>query len=190
MFGTCGMMGLLPQEMGLAVNIEGKSKVWYREPWPWLLMAGPTAVILAGSVTLYYAIKSNDGLVEDDYYKQGLAVNQRIARDHRAATLGLSAEANLEGLAVSVAVTSGKLAKLPPFLTLKVVRPTHAGLDQTVNLSGDGKGAYTGSLQQALLQGKWQLSLEDPEQEWRLLGDMRSESAQKVKLEAAPVVSP
>jgi hypothetical protein len=33
-------------------------------------------VIVAGAVTVWLAVVSNDGLVTDDYYKQGLAVNQ------------------------------------------------------------------------------------------------------------------
>ncbi|RPI42555.1 MAG: hypothetical protein EHM59_17550, partial [Betaproteobacteria bacterium] len=52
-------------------------KPWYREPWPWLLMAAPAAAVLAGAVTLALAIQSYDGLVAEDYYKQGLAVNQQ-----------------------------------------------------------------------------------------------------------------
>ncbi len=24
---------------------------WYREPWPWILMAGPVIVIIAGVIT-------------------------------------------------------------------------------------------------------------------------------------------
>jgi len=69
-----------------------ENKPWYRHPWPWLLMAGPFIVVVAGLVTAYLAVVSNDGLVDDDYYKQGLAVNQISARDQRAAALALQAE--------------------------------------------------------------------------------------------------
>ncbi|MEF8767458.1 FixH family protein [Candidatus Accumulibacter contiguus] len=55
-------------------------------------MLGPASVIVAGFVTAYLAVVSSDGLVEDDYYKQGLTVNQRTARDQRAAELGIEAE--------------------------------------------------------------------------------------------------
>jgi hypothetical protein len=48
-------------------------------------------------VTAYLAVVSNDGLVEDDYYKQGLAVNQRTARAQRAAELGIEVELLLGG---------------------------------------------------------------------------------------------
>ena len=55
-------------------------------------MAGPAVVIVAGVITLWLAVRSSDGLVTDDYYKQGLAVNQVLERDHRAAALGLRAD--------------------------------------------------------------------------------------------------
>lgn len=48
---------------------------WYREPWPWLIMAGPAAVIVAGVYTTILAFSSTDGLAADDYYKQGLMIN-------------------------------------------------------------------------------------------------------------------
>ena len=56
---------------------------WYREPWPWILMAGPAIVVVAGFATLAIAVKTDDGLVADDYYKQGLAIN-RVLRARRA----------------------------------------------------------------------------------------------------------
>ena len=39
-------------------------------------MAGPAVVIVAGFITAWLAIESNDGLVDDNYYKVGLSVNQ------------------------------------------------------------------------------------------------------------------
>ena len=61
-------------------NTDGRP--WYREPWPWILMTGPAIVVVAGFTTAFLAVKSNDGLVEDDYYKQGLEINQTLDRDH------------------------------------------------------------------------------------------------------------
>lgn len=71
---------------------SAKAAPWYREPWPWLLMLGPLIVIIAGVITAYLAVVTSDGLVEDDYYKQGLTVNRRTERDQRAAELGVAAE--------------------------------------------------------------------------------------------------
>ena len=54
---------------------------WYREPWPWILIAGP----LVGRDRRAWprrviAVRSDDGMVADDYYKRGLLVNQRCRR--------------------------------------------------------------------------------------------------------------
>jgi uncharacterized protein len=66
-----------------------EGKPWYKEPWPWILMAGPGTVIVAGFITAWLAVVSFDGLVTDDYYKEGLAVNQRLQREHQAANMAL-----------------------------------------------------------------------------------------------------
>ena len=62
---------------------------WYREPWPWLLMLGPAGAIIAGAFTVWLAVVHEDGLVADDYYKQGLAINKVIRRQSQAVQLGL-----------------------------------------------------------------------------------------------------
>ena len=51
---------------------------WYREPWPWLLMAPPVASIALGIVMWTLAAQTDDGLVANDYYKRGLAINQKV----------------------------------------------------------------------------------------------------------------
>jgi hypothetical protein len=55
------------------------AKPWYREPWPWLLMAGPAAVIVAGGITTWIAFATFDGLVVEDYYRRGLNINATLA---------------------------------------------------------------------------------------------------------------
>ena len=44
---------------------------WYKEPWVWGIMAGPAIVVVAGFITLGYALHVKDSLVTDDYYKEG-----------------------------------------------------------------------------------------------------------------------
>ena len=68
-----------------------RAKPWYRELWPWLLMAGPAIVVVAALATAYLAVSSDDGVVADDYYKRGLVINRVLEREQRAAALGLGA---------------------------------------------------------------------------------------------------
>lgn len=150
---------------------ELAGRPWYREPWPWLLMAGPVAVIVAGVITVWMAIRSSDGLVVDDYYKQGLAINQTISRDRVAAERGYSAAIGFSGAgtAVSVRLDGSPGQRIPGGLALRVLHPTRAGQDRLILLRRDSSGAFTG-IGKALESGRWNLVLEDRSAEWRLTG--------------------
>ncbi len=103
---------------------------WYRHRWPWLLIAGPGIVVVAGFVTLWLAIASDDGLVADDYYKRGLAINRVLERTQRAAALGLSATVDVDagGAArVTLVSPSRDAAATPTVLKLVIAHPTRAG---------------------------------------------------------------
>ena len=45
------------------MTLPKDDRPWYKERWPWILMAGPAAVIVAGIVTVWLAVVSNDGAV-------------------------------------------------------------------------------------------------------------------------------
>lgn len=54
---------------------ERDSGPWYREPWPWLLMAGPFVAIVGCVITIALAFQNNpDRDVRLDARKQGLVV--------------------------------------------------------------------------------------------------------------------
>src|SRR4030095_5889909 len=57
------------------------SVAWYRDPWPWFLIAGPLVVVIACMATTVIAVRSDDGVVAGDYYKRGLLVNQQLPKD-------------------------------------------------------------------------------------------------------------
>jgi len=159
------------------------SQPWYREPWPWILASGPILVILAGVVTVWLAITSNDGLVVDDYYKQGLEVNQVIQRDHRAEELGLQAEV-LQGTngAFRVLLSSTKGAALPEKVRLRLAHPAKAGFDQEILLASDGAGAYSGKLNAPVTGKRWLIHLEDEGATWRLSGDWAMEKQESLSM--------
>ena len=156
------------------------AKAWYREPWPWLLMAGPAIVIVAGFYTLWLAVRSDDGLVADDYYKRGLAINQTLLRAQRAEELALGArvEPGVDGGQVRVTVTGA--AALPPVLRLRLVHPTQAVADQWIELRAVGPGVYEGT-RVAGAAGRRVMMLEDAARTWRLAGEAAN-SAQAVVL--------
>ncbi len=145
---------------------------WYREPWPWLLMAGPAAVVVAGFATIWIAVASSDGLVVDDYYKQGMAINQAIQRDALAAQRGYRATAVMsgEGRSVTVQLAAAAGVPLPDLLSLRIVHPTRAGMDGVILLRQGRPGTYEG-IAPGLADGRRILVLEDAQSAWRLTAD-------------------
>lgn len=165
------------------MTLQNKNRPWYKERWPWFLMAGPAIVIVAGMVTTWLAVISNDGLVADDYYKQGMAVNQILQRDHQAGQLGLSADVMRADRNVRLLLVAEGGIALPSLITLKLAHPTRAGNDQMVEMAADGPGLYTGKLS-ADIEGRWLVSLEDPAGQWRLQGDWMADSGEPLRLTA------
>lgn len=163
-------------------------RAWYREPWPWFLAAGPLTVIIAGAITVWLAIKSDDGLVADDYYKQGLAINQVIRREQQAADLQLSASVlfNYDNQRLRVYLRSEAGHGLPDAIRLRILHPTRAGADQVVVLAASSAGVFDGAVA-ALRSGRWLLSLEDTQQSWRLMGEMFAPRDQEVALRPRPL---
>src|SRR6478735_4403014 len=74
---------------------------WYREPWPWIIIAGPLTVVIACMATTVIAVRSDDGMVAGDYYKRGLLVNQQLPKGglvtaHLGALLALAPDGELK----------------------------------------------------------------------------------------------
>ena len=147
------------------------ARPWYREPWPWILAAGPFIVVIAGIYTAWLAVKSNDGLVTEDYYKKGLAANQTIARSEQAAKIGLAAGVRVtaDTLSVRLQASDGKFV-LPPTLAVTITHPTRAGLDQSRVLTRAGD-IYAGEFRLPAA-GHWLVLLEDERKTWRLMGNV------------------
>src|SRR5690606_30399495 len=128
-----------PREIAFPHPVKGSDvnasapNPWYREPWPWIIMAGPAIVIVAGIATTVLAVTSFDGLVADDYYKQGLGINRVLARDEGAKALGVSAVVQFNETRTRVRVVLGEGAR-PASLRLALAHPTIAGEDQQVEL--------------------------------------------------------
>ena len=158
------------------------SKPWYREPWPWFLISLPATAVIAGVATVWIAYQSADGLVVGDYYKEGLAVNQTLARDDAARALALAATLKNEdgGLALTLA---GQLKTYPEQLILNLAHPTHQGMDHAITFHHAGAGRYRAALP-AMPDGKWHAQLADTASTWRLSGVLHTPFDQPATLSA------
>ncbi len=143
-------------------------QAWYRHRWPWLLMLGPVAVLVAGFITMWISFSGADALVVDDYYKQGKAINQDLRRDRVAADRGLSASLRYDAAAGRLLGNVAGLGDAVP-LTLLLVHPTVPQKDIRLTVMPDAKGEF--ELPLAMLErANWQVQLEDGQRQWRLHG--------------------
>jgi hypothetical protein len=144
-----------------------------------MLMAGPFAVIAASGVTAWLVLQSNDGLVSEDYYKQGLVAGETVAKSKHAETLGIAARLGLtsEGLRIQLSAKQAGM-DLPASLHVTLSHPTRAGLDKEIRLRRDGD-TYVGEMHLPV-SGHWLVLIEDEGKTWRLLGSVVLPSAQEI----------
>jgi len=116
------------------------------------------------------AITTENSLVSDNYYKDGLAINQSLSMDYKAKDLQLNAELSFfESARVSLKL-NGNLAKAPTFLTLKLLHPTLDGQDIEIKLLPEPSGIFSALLENPL-QGKWYIDVIAQDATWRLKGE-------------------
>jgi uncharacterized protein len=164
---------------------ERADRPWYREPWPWLLAAGPLAVVVASLASAWIAVKSDDGLVEEDYYKRGLLINRKLeqvpADDTllRSATVRVAADGE-----VRVRVEGAKeTTEAPPTFRLTLAHPTHSAPNLVVTLQREPGGEYVGLLPEQT-PGRWIVTLEADG--WRLPATTVAGRLTEIRLGAAP----
>jgi len=171
--------------MNDASKKSDKPSPWYTHRWPWLLMLGPAAAVVAGIHTTWLAYSHPDALVAGDYYKQGQAINQDLRRERAAAALGLSlrlqylpAAGKLDGV-ISGNGTAGK----NEMLRLRLVHSTLPEKDMEMAVQPGADGAFSVALPM-LNQARWSIMLENMERDWRLVGDWRWPSEPEVTIAA------
>ena len=157
---------------------------WYRQFWPWALIALPATAVIASIATVIIAVKNPDGLVVGDYYKQGLAINQTLARDRHARFLGLQASGRLDSSGAVRLDLTGKQPLATQQLKLSLLHPTRANQDQVIGLQLDGDGMYRGKLSPPG-PARWHLLLEPKGGQWRLSGRLHWPQQEQIELRPA-----
>ena len=131
-----------------AVPIPPSATPWYRQRWPWLLIAGPAIVVAASFVTLMLAAATDDGVIADDYYKRGLLINRETDRLARADAMHLGALLRVgdDGAATLVLRGVAEPASLPDVVRVRVAHPTRGGQDRDVTLTRGPGNVYVGAI--------------------------------------------
>ena len=143
-----------------------ENEPWYKQWMVWMVITPPVTAVIAGIITINLAIISDDGLVVDDYYKQGLGINQTLKRDQLARDLKIEAELFVESKQVRVRL-KGDVSERQ--LILGFIHPTQDQRDVMLNLERVSDQYYQATLEKTLT-GNWNLLIEPSEKDWRIAG--------------------
>lgn len=55
---------------------------WWHYGHMWIVVGGPLVVVIASFITLYFAIKVPDPVVDTDYYRKGIEINKTLDAKH------------------------------------------------------------------------------------------------------------
>ena len=90
---------------------------WYRQFWPWFIIALLSWSVIAGLTTVWIAMQTTDSLVVKSDDGMQIVAERRINAEQLAAELQLAAliAINLDTGAISVAMRSGDLDAVPAF---------------------------------------------------------------------------
>lgn len=141
---------------------------WYRQFWPWFLIALPGSVVVAGLSTVYIAYRYSDDLVVDSYYKNGLAINIEIAKQQAAADMGVEATLRIMEQHVQIRL-AGDVHQ--DTLQLQLSHPLEADRDFGITLDKVAKGLYDGDIP-ALVSPNWHWIITSDDGSWRLDGSL------------------
>jgi hypothetical protein len=150
------------------IDNDNKHLPWHKEYYVWMIIFFPVLAIVAGIITINLAITSDDGLVVDDYYKEGLQINRTLERDQSAVDYQLQADIQIdrELQEVVLKLKANSSFVYPESLSVTFLNSTRAGLDKNVKMLLTEEGTYRGNLS-ALITGKWYVHIQ--RNDWRLI---------------------
>jgi len=138
---------------------------WYKEPWAWLVFFLPFTAVVAGIATYIIANHEPDSLVIGEYYKEGKAINMKLAKVKLAQKLGMKFQ--LKYIDNTLTIVPTGIEKTFPVLNVKFFHPTLADKDFQLSLTQDGNGVFRHSLEQEI-SGRWHVTITPFDNQWEI----------------------
>jgi hypothetical protein len=155
---------------------ELDTKPWYRQFWPWFIIALPASAVVASLYTVSLAVRTTDSLVVSSEDGMDVVTGRHLAAERFAAEHGLDANItiDLQSGAVRATLTADRAVEWPKSLQLLFSHPAFADRDRVVTMTaampdGDGNPVWSGHLVD-VPDGRWYVVLADGDT-WRLSGN-------------------
>jgi len=150
----------------IVIYMQTDTRPWYKEPFVWMLIGVPLSSVIVGSFFIFLAASTKDTLVRDNYYKDGLAINQELKWDKKAISLDVELAIVIDGNSASIKIKNSRQVA-PNTLTLKLSHPTLKEKDRDSFLQHSKDGEFKGFIEN-LDNGRYYIMVESLEQQWRL----------------------
>lgn len=172
--------------------VREDTQPWYRQFWPWFVIAIPAASVVAGLTTVWISMQTTDSLVVQSDDGMQIVAERRVVAEQLAAELNLAAliDINLDTGAILAGMRSGDLETVPATLELEFSHPAFADRDQRIALNrappdAEGNPVWSGHFV-SVPDGRWYVTLASSD--WRLSGVWHGESRMTLRpAEAAHV---
>ena len=158
------------------------TKPWYRQFWPWFIIALPASAVVAGLTTVWIAMQTSDSLVVRSEDGVTNAADRHMSAQRLASELGLAAlvEIDRDTGTVAAVMRSGDLAEVPAALDFELSHPAFADRDQRITLSiampdKDGNPVWVGHFV-AVPEGRFYAVLHAGDT-WRLSAEWQGEAS-------------
>jgi len=170
----------------------GDGLPWYRHGWPWFLVGLLGLSVVGSLVIVFLAFDGRDPLVREDWYADGVSINDDLARRALAMRSGIRARVRFEPERERIVVAmTGEGADEVEFLDLMFDHATRSDLDRRVRLQRIAPGLYEAMLPR-LAMGRFYATLEPaapavapgaaPTTGWKLSRAFRTDASRTLDL--------
>ncbi|MGL4315638.1 MAG: FixH family protein [Pseudomonas sp.] len=164
------------------MHSESPVNPWYKEFWPWFILAILAFSVVLGIGLLVFATQNPPGLISDNYYDVGKGINTSLERENLAKRLQLKGSLVLNNDDGTARLQLSGNSK-PQQLVLNLESPTQPERDRRVVLLLQADGSYFGQLQD-IAEGRRFVELlgREGQQEWRLFEEEQLQSGATLHL--------
>ncbi|WP_404399202.1 FixH family protein [Idiomarina seosinensis] len=142
-------------------------KPWYKQFWPWFLIAIPVLVMVVCAIIIYLSVtQGNFSMVVDDYYKRGKTINAEIADVKKAQELGINFQFKANDGKLALRYKSGAPEQLSA-LNVKFVHAADEAKDFSRRLTVGADGIYRADIP-TNIKGKWTVTVKPFDNRWKV----------------------